>query len=96
LTQGNIRQSIGADSDTTSDNERTSMADGGTTDDFDAPDQFTRIEEIQHILEDTDSPLTQEQLISKTDWSAAVVDTTVEPLLKRQAVMEVEDRYVLI
>jgi hypothetical protein len=29
------------------------------------------------------------------DWSAAVVTTTVEPLLKRQAIMETDSGYVL-
>lgn len=89
-------QSIGADSDDPSDNEQTSMADGGTTDDFDTLDQSTRIEEIQNILKDPDSPPTQKQLVSKTDWSAAVIDATLGPLLKRQAVMQIEEGYVLL
>jgi putative DNA primase/helicase len=86
---------INADSDDRNDNEQASVTDGGTTDDFDAPDQATRIERIRNILEDTDGPIEHEKLISKTDWSAVVVTATLEPLLRRQAIMKTDAGYVL-
>jgi hypothetical protein len=47
------------------------------------------------FLNDTDEPIAQEKLTSKMDWSAAVVTTILEPLLKRQAIMEIDAGYML-
>ncbi len=55
------------------------MADGETADDFDALDQTARIERIWDILKDTEEPIAQEKLTSKTGRSAATVVATLEP-----------------